>query len=64
VVKIVIPSETSVTVSVLANFSTTIVTIQIGLVLVIGHNLNTWLDKIGKYSSESQQRINIHATVI
>src|ERR1700676_4846058 len=33
-----------------ANFSATAVTIQIGQVLGIGHNPNTWLDRMGKYS--------------
>jgi hypothetical protein len=47
-----------------ANFSVTAVTIQIGQVLGIGHNPNTWLDRTGRYSPESQQRINAHATVI
>ena len=47
-----------------ANFSATTVTIQTGQVLGIGHNLNTWLDRMGKYSLEGQQRINAHATVI
>ena len=47
-----------------ANFSATAVTIQIGQVLGIGHNPNTWLDRTGRYSPERQQRINAHATVI
>jgi hypothetical protein len=47
-----------------ANFSVTAVTIQLGQVLGIGHNPNTWLDRMGKYSPESQQRINAHTTVI
>ena len=47
-----------------ANFSTTAVTIQIGQVLGMGHNPNTWLDRMGKYSPKSQRRINAHATVI
>ena len=47
-----------------ANFSATAVTIQIGQVLGIGHNPNTWLDRTGRYSPESQQRINAHTTVI
>src|SRR6202790_3543309 len=48
----------------IANFSATAVTVQIGQVLGIGHNLNTWLARMGKYSPESQQRIGAHATVI
>jgi len=47
-----------------ANFSVTAVTMQIGQVLGIGHNPNTWLDRMGRYSPESQQGINAHATVI
>jgi hypothetical protein len=47
-----------------ANFSATAVTVQAGQVLGIGHNPNTWLNRIGKYSSERQQKINAHAMVI
>jgi hypothetical protein len=43
-----------------ANSSVTTVTIQIGQVLGIGHNLNTWLDRMEKYSPDSQQKINAH----
>ena len=47
-----------------ANFSATSVTIQTGQILGIGHNPNSWLDRIGKYSPENQQRIHAHARVI
>src|ERR1700691_48564 len=43
-----------------ANFSATSVTIQIGQILRIRHNPSSWLDCIGKYSSENQQRIYVH----
>src|SRR6267154_1585683 len=47
-----------------ANFSATSTTIQIGQVLGIGHNPSSWLDCIGKYSPENQQKIYVHAKVI
>src|ERR1700683_5835403 len=47
-----------------ANFSATSVTVQISQVLGIGHNPNSWLHRIGKYSSENQQKIYVHAKVI
>ena len=47
-----------------ANFSATSATVQIGQVLGIGHNPSSWLDCIGKYSSENQQKIYVHAKVI
>ena len=40
----------------IANFSATSITIQIGQVLRIGYNLNTWLNRMGKYAPENQQR--------
>jgi hypothetical protein len=47
-----------------ANFSATATTIQIGQVPGIGHNTNSWLDRMGKYSPENQQKIYVHAKVI
>ena len=47
-----------------ANFSATARTIQIGQVLGKGHNPNSWLDHIEKYSPEDQQKIYAHAKVI
>ncbi len=47
-----------------ANFSATSSTIQIGQVLGIGHNPNNWLDRIGKYSQEKQQKIYAHAKLV
>jgi len=47
-----------------ANFSATSVTVQIGQILGIGHNPNSWLDRIRRYSSENQQKIYVHARVI
>jgi hypothetical protein len=38
--------------------------IQISQVLGIGHNPSSWLDQIGKYSPENQQKIYAHAKVI
>src|ERR1700683_1197304 len=47
-----------------ANFSAASVTVQIGQVLGIGHNPSSWLDRIGRYSSENQQKIYAHAKAI
>ena len=47
-----------------ANFSATAIMVQIGQVLGKGHNPNSWLDHMGKYSSENQQKIHAHARVI
>ena len=47
-----------------ANFSASAITVQIGQVLGKGHNPNSWLDRIGKYSPENQQKIHAHARVI
>ena len=38
--------------------------VQIGQVLSKGHNPNSWLDCMGKYSPENQQKIHAHARVI
>ena len=48
----------------IANFSASAVTVQIGQVLGTGHNPNSRLDCIGKYSPENQQKIHAHARVI
>ena len=47
-----------------ANFSASAITVQIGQVLRKGHDLNSWLDRIGKYSPENQQKIHAHTQVI
>ena len=47
-----------------ANFSASTIMVQIGQVLGKGHNLNSWLDRIGKYSPENQQKIHAHTRVI
>ena len=47
-----------------ANFSATSITIQTGQICRIGHNPNSWLNRIGKYPPENQQRIYVHARVI
>ena len=47
-----------------ANFSASAITVQIGQVLGKGHNPNSWLDRMGKYSPENQQKIHAHARVI
>ena len=47
-----------------ANFSAFAITVQIDQVLGKGHNLNSWLDRMGKYSPENQQKIHAHARVI
>ena len=47
-----------------ANFCASAITVQIGQVLGKGHNPNSWLDHIGKYSPENQQKIHSHARVI
>src|SRR6267154_4441118 len=47
-----------------ANFSATSTTIEIGQVLRIGHNPSSWLNRIGKYSQENQQKIYAHAKVV
>ena len=47
-----------------ANFSASAITVQIRQVLGKGHNSNSWLDHIGKYSPENQQKIYAHARVI
>ena len=47
-----------------ANFSASAITVQISQVLGKGHNPNSWLDRIGKYSPENQQKIHAHARVI
>ena len=46
------------------NFSASAITVQIGQVLGKGHNPNSWLDRMGKYSPENQQKIHTHARVI
>ena len=46
------------------NFSASAITVQIGQVLGKGHSPNSWLDRIGKYSPENQQKIHAHARVI
>jgi hypothetical protein len=38
--------------------------IQTSQILGIGHSPNSWLNRIGKYSPENQQRIYVHAKVI
>ena len=40
-----------------ANFSATSVMVQVSQILGIGHNPNSWLDHIRKYSFENQQKI-------
>ena len=47
-----------------ANFSASAITVQTGQVLGKGHNPNSWLDRMGKYSPENQQKIHAHARVI
>ena len=47
-----------------ANFSASAIMVQIGQVLGKGHNPNSWLDHMGKYSPENQQKIYAHARVI
>jgi hypothetical protein len=42
------------------NFSASAITVQIGQVLGKGHNPNSWLDRMGKYSPENQQKIHVH----
>ena len=48
----------------IANFSASAITVQTGQVLGKGHNPNSWLDRMGKYSPENQQKIHAHAGVI
>ena len=45
----------------IANFLASAIMVQIGQVLRKGHNPNSWLDRIGKYSPENQQKIHVHA---
>ena len=47
-----------------ANYSASAITVQIGQVLGKGHNPNSWLDRIEKYSPENQQKIHVHARVM
>ena len=47
-----------------ANFSASAITVQISQVLGKGHNPNSWLDRMGKYSPENQQKIHAHTQVI
>ena len=47
-----------------ANFSASTITVQIGQVLGKGHNPNSWLDHMGKFSPENQQKIYVHPRVI
>ena len=47
-----------------ANFSASVIMVQVSLVLGKGHNPNFWLDHMGKYSPENQQKIHAHAQVI
>ena len=47
-----------------ANFSASTITFQVGQVLRKGHNLNSWLDRTGKYSPENQQKIHVHTQEI
>ena len=48
----------------IANFSASAITVQIGQVLGKEHNTNSWLDRMGKYSPENQQKIYAHTRVI
>ena len=48
----------------IVNFSASAITVQISQVLGKGHNPNSWLDCMGKYSPENQQKIHAHARVI
>ena len=49
----------------IANFLASTITVQIGQVLEKGHNPNSWLDHMGKYSPEkNQQKIHVHTQVI
>ena len=47
-----------------ANFSASTITVQVSQVLRKGHKLNSWLDCMGKYFPENQQKIHVHAQVI
>ena len=47
-----------------ANFSASAITVQTGQVLGKGHNPNSWLDRMGKYSLQNQQKIHVHTSVI
>ena len=48
----------------IVNFSASAITVQIGQVLRKGNNPNSWLDQMGKYSPENQQKIHAHTQVI
>ena len=48
----------------IVNFSASTIMVQIGQVLRKGHNPNSWLDCMEKYSPENQQKIHAHARVI
>ena len=47
-----------------ANFSASTITVQVSQVLRKGHNPNSWLDRMGKYSPENQQKSQVHTQVI
>ena len=47
-----------------ANFSASAIMVQIGQVLEKGHNPNSWLDHMGKYSLENKQNSRVHTQVI
>ena len=44
-----------------ANLSASTITVQVNQVLGKGHNPNSWLDHMGNYSPENQQKIHVHA---
>ena len=44
----------------IANFSASAIMVQIGQVLRKGHNPNSWLDHMEKYSPENQQKIHVY----
>ena len=46
------------------NFSASAIMVQTSQVLGKGCNPNSWLDHMGKYSPENQQKIHAHARVI
>jgi hypothetical protein len=48
----------------IVNCSASAITVEIGQVLQKGHNLNSWLDHMRKYSPENQQKIHVHAQAI
>ena len=48
----------------IANFLASTIMVQIGQVPGKRHNMNSWLDRMGEYSSENQQKIHVHAQVI